>query len=311
MIKYLNDKKLIRWSKVIYLAKVVRALFLIFYYSSFAIAQVSNVQQTNENGRIVITYDLQGKPTDIYDLIVSAQDGQGREIKPIALVGNNDVIPGSNHIIWWEPLLDGYPIEGWKVTLSPKMNYLKKLNIQWILVENGPGGNYYISATEVTFDQFDLFCEETGYNKPSSFFVGRGKKPVINILVKDALAFCSWLSEKTGKTIRIPEENEWEFAARGGRKSKHYRYSGSNHIDEVAWYDKNSDARLPHDVATKAPNELGIYDMSGNVWEWCGYYGVIRGGSCDRGNEDCKISSRYNYKPLGRYDFRGFRILQK
>ena len=100
---------------------------------------------------------------------------------------------------------------------------------------------------------------------------------MINVTVGDALAYCEWLGRETGKTIRLPEENEWEFAARGGKKGRGYAYSGSNNSDEVAWYVDNSGGST-HEVATKKPNELGLYDMSGNVSERCGKQEARAGG---------------------------------
>ena len=133
--------------------------------------------------------------------------------------------------------------------------------------------------------------------------------------------FIPRLNKITGKTFRLPTEAEWEYAARGGNKSKGYKYSGSNIIGDVAWYNSNSSA-MTHPVGTKAPNELGLYDMSGNVREWCsdwygwysssaqsnptgpssGSYRVERGGSRSHSAEFCRVSSRSNDFP----DERGF-----
>ena len=110
--------------------------------------------------------------------------------------------------------------------------------------------------------------------------------------------------------MRLPEEDEWVYAAKGGNKSKGCIYSGSNDIDEVAWYGSNSGDKT-HEVGTKKPNELGIYDMSGNVWEWCGTEGAVRGGSWYFYGNGCRVSSRYVDFPDNRnYSLFGFRVLR-
>lgn len=138
----------------------------------------------------------------------------------------------------------------------------------------------------VTFEEYDRFCKETGKRKPVDRDGQRGKLPVIGVNWYDAVAYCNWLSEKEGLApcyagrslntkcdfsvggYRLPTEAEWEYAARGGQKSQGYLYAGSNNPDEVAWYAGNSGDQL-HPVGQKQPNELGLYDMSGNMYEWC------------------------------------------
>lgn len=109
-----------------------------------------------------------------------------------------------------------------------------------------------------------------------SHFMRSPLKPVENVSWDDCQEFIARLNALTGKKFRLPTEAEWEYAARGSNKSRGYIYAGSNTLGEVAWYDvnsyfidENSSNYGTHTVATKQPNELGLYDMSGNVWEWC------------------------------------------
>ena len=122
--------------------------------------------------------------------------------------------------------------------------------------------SYYIGETEVTAE---LWQAVMGIN-PSNF--SGSLRPVECVSWNECQEFVTRLSSLTGENFRLPTEAEWEFAARGGKKSQGYKYSGSNTIGDVAWYSDNSNSET-HNVAQKLPNELGLYDMSGNVWEWC------------------------------------------
>ena len=137
--------------------------------------------------------------------------------------------------------------------------------------------------------------------------------PMYFVSWHDCQRFLAKLNELTGKTFRMPTEEEWEFAARGGIKSHGYLYAGSNDLDEVAWYAGNS-FEASHPVKTKLPNELGLYDMSGNVWEWCGrtdHDGLYRfhGGAWDCEPKYCRVSCRPSDESNIRYSNIGFRIV--
>jgi sulfatase modifying factor 1 len=147
---------------------------------------------------------------------------------------------------------------------------------------------FCIGRYEVTFEEYDRFLSDstgTGVRRPDDDGRGRGDRPVA-VTWYNAVAYCNWLSEKEGlppcysgggratrcdfaaNGYRLPTEAEWEYAARGGQESQGYRYAGSDTPDDVAWYGENSEG-YAHPVGLKQPNELGLYDMSGNLWEWC------------------------------------------
>ena len=183
--------------------------------------------------------------------------------------------------------------------------------------------DYYIGETEVTQELWEAVM---GTN-PSDF--KGSNNPVESVSWNDCQEFIKKLNQLTGKKFRLPTEAEWEYAARGGNKSKGYKYSGSNTIDDVAWYFDNAyDVDGTPQVGTKAPNELGLYDMSGNVWEWCsdwygeyssssqinptgptsGSYRVHRGGGCGNSAQSCRVAYRYGTAPGGRGNILGFRL---
>lgn len=180
---------------------------------------------------------------------------------------------------------------------------------------------FFICRYEVTQEVWDAVM---GYN------YARVKGPKLamdNLCWDDCQEFVFKLVLMTGINFRMPTEAEWEFAARGGNKSRHTTYSGSNHIDSVGWYKYNSGGRV-HPVGQKMPNELGLYDMTGNVCEWCYDYcgrykgtpqtnprgaknssgNVFRGGHGDERHEGCRVASRNGAQPAYKTYFMGFRL---
>ena len=174
--------------------------------------------------------------------------------------------------------------------------------------------DYYIGVTEVTQALWmAVMITNPSWYSGGNGYVNNYQRPVERVSYEQCQTFIAKLNQMTGLTFRMPTEAEWEYAARGGNMSKGYLYAGSDDIEEVSWHKGNS-SNVTHVVATKAPNELGLYDMSGNVAEWCSdwydanYYSispvldpqgpstggsyVYRGGSWDQAFRMSRVSCR-------------------
>jgi formylglycine-generating enzyme required for sulfatase activity len=204
--------------------------------------------------------------------------------------------------------------------------------------------SFYISKYEITVAEYKAFCKATGYPFPAKpnrewydehdkvrDWIWRDNYPIVNVDWYDAMEYCKWLSKITGEKYDLPTEAQWEYAARGGKKTHGYEYSGSNNLKEVAWYDETTYERGPRPVGQLKPNELGIYDMSGNAFEWCrdhygkypsrsvknpkgpskGPYRVIRGGSWYYVDEFCRVTQRDCPKPGLKKFVYGFRVVKE
>ncbi|MBN1648506.1 MAG: SUMF1/EgtB/PvdO family nonheme iron enzyme [Spirochaetales bacterium] len=218
--------------------------------------------------------------------------------------------------------------------------------------------DFFISRYEITFSQYDRYCRERRLPLPPDGGYGRKERPVGNVSWFDAVGYCNWLSRTDGfdpcylvlgtvasgptdvwcdysrNGYRLPTEAEWEYAASGGPYSHSFIYAGSNRADEVAWYFNNS-GRYPNSVAGKKPNELGLYDLSGNAYEWTnnrltddykdlmdgtidpvGPLGeretrTLRGGSCFFDSWGSLIWYRKGLHPEYRLPYAGFRIVRR
>ena len=211
-------------------------------------------------------------------------------------------------------MLSGFQISSYEITSRQYCAFLNDRNIS-------SAGEY---RDKLYIDMADPDCPVRFSGRRFIPQTGKGDHPVTEVTWSGAQAFCQWLGG------RLPTEAEWEFAARGGVKSRDYRYSGSNNLDQVGWYKNNSDSHS-HPVGQKSPNILGLYDMSGNVWEWCfdwyafDYYAdspkknpagpsdgsmrVLRGGAWNMGEWNCRVSNRSNKSPQITYNYFGFRLL--
>ena len=294
-------------------------------------------------------------------------DGELRGKTPVAV---NELGEGEHQV---QLRLEGYedqtlkiPVVGGKVTEAFYLLVIKQTAPEgFVLVEAGSfqmgseadrpiheatiQKSFYIGRHEVTFQEYDRYCEETGLQKPSDDSAGRGNRPVIRVDWYDAVEYCNWRSEQEGlkpayviqgrdvtcdftaEGYRLPTEAEWEYAAKGGKETLDLAYSGSGKADEVGWHEDISGGLL-HEVGQKNANELGIYDMSGNAYEWCwdwyngdfystasvideggpvsGTNRVIRGGSWLHKIDRMRVSFRFSSNPEETFGDLGFRLVR-
>ncbi len=192
---------------------------------------------------------------------------------------------------------------------------------------------FAIGKYQVTFEQYDKFAEATGKDKPDDEAWGRDKRPVINVSWDDATAYAKWLSKQTGYIYRLPTEAEWEYMARAGTTTRYCFGDDESSLGDYAWYNDNSSGKT-HPVGEKKPNAWGIYDVHGNVWEWCAdiysadYYSrsprsnptgpgrggsrVVRGGSWLFDARCVRAAFRYDYVSSYRSSsIQGFRLLRQ
>lgn len=349
--------------------KKVALLFLALAAVCMANAQTVDNARFEQSGKAVkIYYDL-SEEADV-SIYLSTDGGRTYESSPLGHV-TGDVgqwVPaGKERCAVWDVLADRDRLQGDRICF--KVHAARRIanetftvggvSFTMVYVEGGTftmgctleqGGcgsdekpthsvtlsDYFIGETEVTQALWEAVMGTTvrqQRNKASTLWpmCGEGGNyPMYYVSWDECCEFVKRLNQMTGRTFRLPTEAEWEYAARGGNKSSVYRYSGSNNISSVAWYDGNSGSST-HPVAQKQANELGLYDMSGNVWEWCSdWYGrsyyssspqsnpkglssgssrVLRGGSCINNARYCRVSDRNYIAPSLYYGNSGFRLV--
>jgi len=188
--------------------------------------------------------------------------------------------------------------------------------------------DFMIGKYQVTFNEYDTFCKATKRDKPNKTIHRRNQHPVICVSWHDAQDYCQWLSEQSGMHYRLLSEAEWEYACRAGTTTRFsFGEDSQANFNEYTWYEKNSKSKT-HPVGKKKPNPWGLYDMHGNVWEWCedkytdsynntprdgssnkeGKEQVIRGGSWQNFPNNLTTTIRLSAKAGEKEDYIGFRI---
>ena len=312
----------------------------------------SNARAEQVERTMVITYDL-SKTTNVRLLVATNMSNDFKEVKKVTGAVGKNVQAGANRQITWNVLeeYDRFVADGvrFKVeTYGAETQTFTVNGVSFTMVDV-EGGKFTMGATSeqgtsdpyddeypthsVTLSDFAIGETEVTQelwravmgNNPSHF--SGTNLPVERVSWNDCQTFIQKLNQLTGKNFRLPTEAEWEYAARGGKKSKGYKYAGSNTLSDVAWYKDNSSDRT-HPVKQKQANELGLYDMSGNVYEWCqdwfGTYSssaqtnpkgpssgsgrVGRGGSWSYLARNCRVSYRNSNTPTGYYNRLGLRL---
>lgn len=328
---------------------------LVAAMAMLAAQEVSNARVEQEGQKVRVWYDLVGGSAEV-SLHLSVDGGRTfTQVNPAHLNGavGQGVKPGQGLTIVWDVLADRERLQGDNIMFAVRIAGDQQrtftvggVSFKMVYVAGGsftmgctaeqrrdcdsdekPShtvtlDGYWIGETEVT----QALWEAVMGNNPSRF--KGNNRPVETVSYNDAVDFCNELSRLTMHQFRLPTEAEWEYAARGGQKSKGYKYSGGSDLDQVGWYDGNSGSST-HVVKQKRPNELGLYDMSGNVWEWCsdgyGKYGsgsqtnpkgsssgarrVLRGGSWISDAEYCRVANRNGNNPAYRDYDSGLRVV--
>jgi len=321
-------------------------LIVILLFLSVAIQSngqtISNVHSEQEGSTIQVYYSLSTSSPCEIALYVSLDGGttwKGPLTKVQGAVGKN--ISSGEHTIIWEVLEELEELSSDKIKFKVTSVGKQPFEPEMVFVEGGPflmGSENFnddekpvhevilspfsIGKFEITQAQWQAVMEQN-----PSVYKNCNDCPIERVSWSDIQVYLSKINKLTGKKYRLPTEAEWEYAAGGGNNNITYHFSGSNDLKGIAWYDENSENK-PHVVGSKNANNLGIYDMSGNVWEWCSdYYGeysskseydpmgsdfgeyrVIRGGSWAHLKSDCRITMRVMFPENTKLKTLGFRL---
>ncbi len=304
---------------------------------------VSNVAAEQQGNALLIHYNLTTDNPCEVSLFVSLTDGKtwtGPLLRVSGDVGKD--ISGGSHTIRWEVLEEMEQLVGSGIQFKVVGSGKKPYEHEMVFVKGGTfmmGSNdgeddersvHQVTLTDFSIGKFEVTQAQwrTVMGSNPSKFAGCDQCPVEQVSWDDVQQFITTLNSKTGKNYRLPTEAEWEYAARGGNQSRGYTYSGSNDIGSVAWCNENSGSKT-HAVGQKQANQLEIYDMSGNVWEWCsdwygtyssspvvspsgassGQFRVARGGSWIGIPRFCRVALRYFINPDSRGSGLGFRLV--
>ena len=304
---------------------------------------VTNVRAEQRGQDIVVFYSLEiSSPCEV-SLLLSQDNGAtwSSQLKNVSGDVGKNITTGEKQINW-KVLEEREQLVGDRIKFKVIANGKKSFEPEMIFVE---GGTFQMGSDSgepderpvhaVTLSSFNIGKYEvtqaqwkTLMGSTRSYFKDCDDCPVEYVSWDDVQGFIRKLNVQTGKNYRLPTEAEWEYAAKGGKYSKGYTYSGSNDLNAVAWYADNSGSKT-HIVGGKQANELGIYDMTGNVWEWCydlygnynnlsqtdpygsstGWWRVHRGGAWIFGPNDCRSESRHSINANFGDEVRGFRLV--
>jgi len=342
--------------------KKLVSLLLVLFQITLALAQdfqIKNVKATQQNNQVIVQYDLDcNSKESVFEISVFYSDDLGTSFSsPLTYVSGDvgsNIKSGIAKKIIWDVLKEKDELAG-DLVFKVRGKEIKKgkdLIENFVYVEGGtflmgsdfretdekPAhrvelNDFYIGSYEITVDEYYKYCLDNMNSMPvaKANWSQKLKHPMTNISWDEANNYCKWLSQKTGGNYRLPTEAEWEYAAKGGKESNRFKFSGNDNAEIVGWMGTNANGTT-NEVGKLVPNELGIYDMTGNVWEWCSdwysgsYYSqseqkmptgpasgkvkVGRGGSW-RERPTITTTSRYFASPTSSTSFIGFRIVME